>query len=89
LPGVRNGVHDVVGGDAMNATLSVRFMPVAPDETPCVTCHKNGAFTYQLEPNGIWVENDVTVPQAVLDRQPPDVRGKVMRQMTAFGVVPA
>lgn len=66
-------------------------MTVSLDEMAimCVACHRNGTFTYWSDALGMVIENARTVPQAVLDVQPPDVRNKAMRSMTAHGVVPS
>ena len=64
----------------------IRFTECA---TPCVACHKDGLFSYWSDSLGVWIENDTTVPQDVLDVLPDDERNRVMRAMTAAGVVAA
>ena len=66
--------------------IAVRFTETA---TPCVSCRRDGRFSYWLESIGVWIENDLTVPQEVLDALPDDERNLVMRAMTAAGVVAA
>jgi hypothetical protein len=66
--------------------IAVRFTEMA---TPCVACHREGLFSYWSDKLGEWIENDSTVPQDVLDTLPDDERNRVMRAMTAAGVVAA
>lgn len=66
--------------------IAVRFIERA---TPCVACHRGGTFSYWSDTLGVWIANDSTVPQDVLDTLPDDERNRVMRWMTAAGVVPA
>lgn len=57
--------------------------------TPCVACHRDGLFSYWSDSLCVWIANDTTVPQDVLDSLPDDERNRVMRAMTAAGVVAA
>lgn len=59
---------------------TVRFIT---GQTPCVSCHRDGTFSYWLDSIGVWIENDTTVPQEVLDGLPDDERNRVMRAMTS------
>lgn len=77
---LRENVDDLV------ANMNIKFTDRA---TPCVACHKGGMFSYWSNRLGVWIENDSTVPQEVLDALPSDERNRVMRHMTAAGVVPA
>jgi hypothetical protein len=51
-------------------------------QTPCVSCHRDGTFSYFHESIGVWIANDCTVPQEVLDVLPDDERNRVMRAIT-------
>lgn len=44
---------------------------------PCVSCHRDGRFTYH--DGSRWVERAEAVPAAVLDRLPADERARVER----------
>jgi hypothetical protein len=65
--------------------MAVRFAGASR----CVSCHANGTFSYFHERIGAWITNDCTVPQEVLDGLAADERNRVMRHMTAAGVVAA
>jgi len=54
-----------------------------------VACHNDGLFSYWSDTLGAWIANDTTVPQDVLDALPDDERNRVMKAMTAAGVVAA
>jgi hypothetical protein len=77
----------MVRGDDMLTSADQMRVRFDDGAAPCVSCHRNGRFTYYMESEGAWIENDTTVPQKVLDTLADDERNRVMRAMTAAGVV--